>query len=550
MKVSIIMAYHNRKRQVIRTLDGFQNNYFDKYNFEVIIVDDNSSERHKLHDILSNYKFPLQYIVISEEEKQNYVNPCIVFNKGFSLATGQIVMIQNPECYHVGDLLAYAFKMQDNEYVNFSCYTVNSFELTNELFSGESHDNTKILATINDQNFSSRNEKLLGTIWYNHPLYKPVNFHFCSIIYKCKLDLIGGFDKRYGDGYCFDDAEFLLSIQHILKLNVKTISPNTNDFVIHQFHERGSSFNIDLAPDSNVIKQKWLKNKALYENKIRIHTENLFYFPKLLHLYWDGSKLSFLNYLTILSFNRYHQDWKINIYLPKSRNNIMSWGSSEQKLRYNGICYLEKLKNIHNVSIHYIDLNEIGFRNDASEVIKSDYFRYYILHKHGGIWSDFDIIFTASVEKKMNFNEDTIIFSCAIGGTCYYPIGFFLAKPNNKFFKFMMEQAAANYDPGSYQCIGTPLWGNLFPSVQHILNKNLGQIGICGNDYYLPWSSLQLNEFLSKEDNTLPPNNIGIHWFNGATQAKQYAIDLDSRLKNFTVKCFLDKFVSEYLKES
>ena len=29
----------------------------------------------------------------------------------------------------------------------------------------------------------------------------------------------------------------------------------------------------------------------------------------------------------------------------------------------------------------------------------------YILEKHGGLWSDFDIMYTNSVEEKMNFEN-------------------------------------------------------------------------------------------------------------------------------------------------
>jgi glycosyltransferase involved in cell wall biosynthesis len=52
-----------------------------------------------------------------------------------------------------------------------------------------------------------------------------------------------------------------------------------------------------------------------------------------------------------------------------------------------------------------------------------------------------------------------------------------------------------------------------------------------------------------KKENVLPVNNVGIHWFNGATKSKQYAIDLDKRIDNteFTITCYLDKFVSEYI---
>jgi GT2 family glycosyltransferase len=545
-KISIVMAYHNRKNQTIRTLQGFEQQYANKYNFEVIIVDDNSQEE-KLSDISSNFSFPIKYVYINQEEKGNNINPCVVYNRGFELAEGEIIILQNPECYHVGNILQHTLlHMNESQYFTYSCYTANSFELTDELLSSQN-----IVEKIDDQSFNARNLKAFDILWYNHPEHNKTDFHFCSAIYKDKLDLLGGFDSRFHDGYCYDDAELLSSIKYILKLDIVTIS-SKNVFVIHQFHKRNTAVNIQLEKDDHPVKRKWLQNQNLYKEIIDIHTKSNFQYPKLLHLYWDGSPLSYLNYLTILSFNKYHRGWKINVYLPHSRTKEISWKSHEQKLRYEGTCYLNRLKDIHNVNLHYVHLDKIGFRNDASEVIKSDYFRYYILQKHGGIWSDFDIIFTGNVEEKMNFTEESIIFKCLSktinGNYYYYPIGFFIAQPNNKFFKYLMEKARENFDPNEYQSIGAVMLSNLFPDSRLIFEKDLGTVKICDHEFYLPWAWNQLDEFLVKKDNILPKNNIGIHWFNGATQSKEYAIKLDERmLKNkFSIECYLDRFVSEY----
>ena len=98
---SIVMGYYNRKKQTIRTLDKFAELYTSQ-NYEVIIVDDNSTEEHDLTDVISNYKFPINYIKISAEEKGGRINPSSVYNKGFREANGKIVVIQNPECIHMG----------------------------------------------------------------------------------------------------------------------------------------------------------------------------------------------------------------------------------------------------------------------------------------------------------------------------------------------------------------------------------------------------------------------------------------------------------------
>jgi len=545
--ISIVMTYFNRKKQIIRTLDGFEKNYFGKYKFEVIIVDDNSKEEEeeeeeKLDKIIQNYSFDIKLIKISSEEKGNRINPCTAYNKGFLEASGRIILIQNPECYHVGNILEYTLNnLKEEDYFSYSCFNTNSEELTIELLNSKN-----IFEKINDENFRKKN--IQDNQWYNHPteIGRNAGYHFCSAIYKSKLELIGGFDERFSEGSCFDDDEFLLSIKNILKLKILIIKPN-NCFVIHQFHTRSVSFNIELENDENIIKKKWIKNKTLFEEIKANHEKYNFNYPKLLHLYWDGSPLSYLNYLTVLSFNEYHKDWRIIIYLPKNRNKEITWKTHEQKLKYEKRCYFNKLKEIRNVIIKYVSLDELGFNYNASEVIKSDYFRYYILQKHGGIWSDFDIIYTSSVENKMNFKEEIILFRC-FRDYYYYPIGFFIAKPNNTFFKFLMTEAIKNYDPNEYQSIGAVMFNKLFPRIECIEEKGFSSIKICDHEYYLPWAWNQLEEFLEKKDNILPKNNIGIHWFNGATKSKEYAIELDARIDHeFQEKCYLDKFIWKYL---
>jgi len=396
--ISIVMTYfNNRKKQTIRTLDGFQKNYYNKYEFEVIIVDDASDKKFNLDNDIVKYNYPINLIKISKEEKGNRTNPCIPYNVGFRQANGKIIIIQNPECYHATDILGYTLEnLTEQDYFSFSCYSGNSEEITKQILESDN-----IYDLILDKEFDTLNHKIIDCSWYNHPtiLGRTTNYHFCSAIYKSKLDLIGGFNEEFANGYCYDDDELLLSIKYNLNLNINTIDPSEG-LVIHQYHTRSDSFKIIGEDDSNTTKIKWLKNKYLYENMKLHHEKNKFNYPKLLHLYWDGSPLSYLNLITVLSFNEYHKYWKINVYFPNKRTEKITWLTHEQKIKYEKKSYIDVLRQIPNVNIHYIDLDDIGFYNDASEVIKSDYFRYYILQKHGGVWSDFDIVYTNSVEKK------------------------------------------------------------------------------------------------------------------------------------------------------
>ena len=60
-KISIVMACHNRKPLILKTLEVLEK-YPDK-NFEVVVVDDASEERHRLEDEL-DYSFETTLIRI------------------------------------------------------------------------------------------------------------------------------------------------------------------------------------------------------------------------------------------------------------------------------------------------------------------------------------------------------------------------------------------------------------------------------------------------------------------------------------------------------
>lgn len=158
-----------------------------------------------------------------------------------------------------------------------------------------------------------------------------------------------------------------------------------------------------------------------------------------------------------------------------------------------------------------------------------------------------DIIYTDSIENKMNFTEDIILFKVEN----YYPIGLFIATNNNNFFNYLFTKAKEYYNPKKYQSVGRLLFDILFPTTETLLvNNNYKEsIRICSGEYYLPWKWNQLDEFLLKKDNILPLNNVGIHWFNGASVSKTYVIALEKRLENeeFTIMNYLDKYVEKYI---
>ena len=73
--ISIVMAYFNRRQQILNTLQNFQEFYASRYDFEVIIIDDDSFPEHQLINDLFSFTFPIKYHIISKQEKGKTKHP-------------------------------------------------------------------------------------------------------------------------------------------------------------------------------------------------------------------------------------------------------------------------------------------------------------------------------------------------------------------------------------------------------------------------------------------------------------------------------------------
>ena len=225
--ISIVSAYFNRKPLLINTLESLMKSEIK--DFEFILVDDCSDEEHRVEDLCEYYSF-LKVIRIENYQKW-YKNPCVPFNIGFKQAKGDIIIIQNPECYHYDDILKHVTSnLKKDNYFSYSCYSLS-----------REKNNIVNFFTENDIINRSVSEDIVGDEgWYNHSLFRPVGYHFCSAIYKNQLDEIGGFDERYAYGISWDDNEILERIKR-KGLNVTIVD---NKKVLHQWHE---TFNYKMS---------------------------------------------------------------------------------------------------------------------------------------------------------------------------------------------------------------------------------------------------------------------------------------------------------------
>lgn len=260
MNFSIALAYHNRKNQIINTLNQFEKLYINKYNFEVIIVDDNSDIEEQLYDIIKNYSYSIIYKYINKDEKADDINPCIVYNKAFSLCNNEIIIIQNPECIHITNILDCLSKLdfKDN-YYTIPVITSLSFETNDKIYEFIKNNNNKeeIIPYLENINLNSGIDWFKYTKgWYNHHIYRNDHFHFCTVINRTNLDKLSGFDENYSKDLWYDDNEFIFRINKFLNINMLN-----DQLAIHLYHENSS-----LVQSNDWQKISIERNKNRFDN--------------------------------------------------------------------------------------------------------------------------------------------------------------------------------------------------------------------------------------------------------------------------------------------
>lgn len=261
MKVSIVTSYYNRRNLFIKTLESIsrQVNSMD-LSLEVIAVDDGSDANERLEDLTS--VFPFLKIIRIEKKDKWYTNSCIPFNIGFTHAKGEIIILQNPECLHYGNIIDYAVTNIDNNiYLSFGCYSLDE-EPTDNIDHYLNHPE-KLERLISENNVENTRDG--SNSWYNHSVIRPCAYHFCCAILKDDLLDLGGFDPMYANGVAYDDNELL----HRIKLKKMKIEIIDNEIVLHQNHyKRKSSYNNPVILNTKELDKRQTlieKNQKLFE---------------------------------------------------------------------------------------------------------------------------------------------------------------------------------------------------------------------------------------------------------------------------------------------
>lgn len=241
--MTLCTSYCNRPRQWSNTLDSLLFWYGQESTnwLRLSIQDDSSDDPKVCRDITARYpwKHTIEYVDRTDRQIRN---PGILFNRAVELAEDGLICLTNPECLHMGDVLAVGRReVQAGSYTIFGCRPGRQIAVTFPAYLEQP------LAFVDGLVFGG---------WYQHSSHRNCLLHFCSMLWKADYQKLGGFDPVYDDGSGYEDNDFA---EKVLASGMKMVCCD-RPYVLHQWHARPERTEALVAAEkvnADIFKAKW-----------------------------------------------------------------------------------------------------------------------------------------------------------------------------------------------------------------------------------------------------------------------------------------------------
>jgi glycosyltransferase involved in cell wall biosynthesis len=225
MKSSLLLPTYNRKDLLYNSLKSFEYFYANNESFEIVLVDDCSTEKHQFPTVCKD--FPGLNIKHIRIDKKYGFNPSLAYNIAARNATGDIFILSSPETFHTCSILDLCNNFNDfeiNDYYIFSTFCLmdknkKSIMLDENLpieeklsqfnsFKLDLYDNLGCNGYPYNNNLGS---------WYLHETIKPSKFNFLTALSKELYYEMSGFNQAFMRGTGYDDTDFLNRLESHIK---------------------------------------------------------------------------------------------------------------------------------------------------------------------------------------------------------------------------------------------------------------------------------------------------------------------------------------------
>ena len=232
-------------------------------------------------------------------------------------------------------------------------------------------------------------------------------------------------------------------------------------------------------------------------------------------LWWSGSKLSYLRYLTFKSLRYFHPKSNIQLFVgTEFRKDGHTWRDEKQEFEEpDGIKkdYIGKLKDL-NIEVHRVD-----WFSQYAPNFQSDFFRYWFLKSYGGFYLDTDQIILRSFAELPLDND--LIYSGYKAQSCgyYTPVGVIGAIKNSEIVDFIMRYLSKFVDINNYNSAGPFMFREVLGH-QEWKDKMFN----APSNYFYPISESYMVENIYSGDLKVSNDSFALHWYGGHKLSQEF----------------------------
>jgi len=231
-------------------------------------------------------------------------------------------------------------------------------------------------------------------------------------------------------------------------------------------------------------------------------------------LFWSGSKLSYLRYLTFKTLRHFHPEAEIELYIAeKAKKDGYTWTCEKQDFEeeIKGDDYIEKLKPLN------IKVFKGNFFEQYPPNFQSDFFRYWYLKNNGGFYLDTDQIILKSF-KDLPLDNDLIYSGYAAKSCGYYtPVGCIGASKDSEIVDWVMKLLPQFYNINNYNSLGPFMFRDMLNA-----RKWKDKMFNAPSNYFYPIPDSYLVTHIYDGTLKIPEESYSLHWYGGHKLSQEF----------------------------
>lgn len=248
--------------------------------------------------------------------------------------------------------------------------------------------------------------------------------------------------------------------------------------------------------------------------------------PRQIAFFWAEERMSWMRYLTLLSFRKLNPDWPISLYVSSEYRLCGEWGIESQD--WHGEIGKDYRNQLEKLNIKIEKWTPPRLARGSDPVKQSDVFQWWYLYEIGGFYADMDILWVHSCAQLYDkISKYEVVLSITDWG---FPIGFLAGVAETRLYKHVLDKAILRAGESSYQSSGVhavyealKLSRDNIRGAKESLKARYNEriYNLKPKESVYPFSWKEVGKIFSTRLK-LENDELGIHWFGGSKVAQSY----------------------------